>query len=252
MKAPIETLYWYHGRITRDAATHILQSQARNHHRDGCFLVRDCSSAPGDFVISILAHNQILHYQVHCNGDNRFSVDDGPVFQGLETLISHYQVTSDGLPCRLTTFCRGSLPPPQALKFGIDTPLHKACHDGNTAQTVKLLSEMYSHQQVDARNEQGLSPLQIASGRGHEEIILLLLNYGADVKAASSSGTTALQVNTSKPTSFVSNGDEQSLLYQKVCVWHRFQIKDPFHLNSMPKAGKNSVVHGKPFGSIDI
>ena len=215
MKAPIETLYWYHGRITRDAATHILQSQARNHHRDGCFLVRDCSSAPGDFVISILAHNQILHYQVHCNGDNRFSVDDGPVFQGLETLISHYQVTSDGLPCRLTTFCRGSLPPPQALKFGIDTPLHKACHDGNTAQTGKLLSEMYSHQEVDARNEQGLSPLQIASGRGHEEIILLLLNYGADVKAASSSGTTALQVNNSKQTSLGSTEYKQSVLYQK-------------------------------------
>ena len=191
-KASNETLYWYHGRITRDAAMRILHSQARN--RDGCFLVRDCSSAPGDYVISIWANHQILHYQVHCNGDNRFSIDDGPVFTGLDTLVSHYLVKSDGLPCRLTTFCKGSLPPPQALKFGVDTPLHKACTNGNTSQVIKLLQEMYSNQEVNARNDQGSSPLHIASSLGHEEVVLLLLQYGADVRASSSSGTTALQV----------------------------------------------------------
>ncbi len=187
-----ETLNWYHGRISRDAAARILHSQSRN--RVGCFLVRDCSSAPSDFVISIWANNQVLHYQVHCNGDNRFYIDDGPIFHGLDTLVSHYKANSDGLPCRLTTFCRGYPPPPQALKFGAHTPLHEACVNGDTSQVYKMLQEMYSNQEVNARNEQGMSPLHIASSRGFEDIVLLLLQYGADVKAASSSGTSSLQV----------------------------------------------------------
>lgn len=193
MRPSGESLLWYHGRITRDAATHILQSQGRG--RDGFFLVRDCSSAPGDYVISVIANSQIMHFQIHCVSDNKFSIDDGPIFQGLDTLISHYQVKSDGLPCRLTTFCRGSLPPSNCLKFGIDTPLHKACSIGNASVVAKLLSEMYSHQEVNARDEQGQTPLHIASSKGYQEIILLLLNYGADVKAPNSSGTTPLQVH---------------------------------------------------------
>eukprot|EP00794_Sanderia_malayensis_P011308 gene11308-12490_t len=190
-RAPSDNLNWYHGRISRDAATRILHSQARN--RDGCFLVRDCSSAGSGFVISIWASSQVLHYQVHCNGDNRFCIDDGPIFHGLDTLISHYKASSDGLPCRLTTFCPGYLPPAQALKFGVETPLHKACSTGSTSQAIKLLQEMYSKQEINARNEQGMSPLHIASSKGFEEVVLLLLQYGADVKATSSSGTSALQ-----------------------------------------------------------
>ncbi|XP_065056009.1 tyrosine-protein kinase HTK16-like [Rhopilema esculentum] len=193
MRASTETLYWYHGRITRDAATHILLSHARSNYRDGCFLVRDCSSAPGDYVISILAHNQVLHFQVHCTGDNRFSIDDGPIFHGLDTLILHYQVKSDGLPCRLTTFSRGSLPPLQALKYGIDTPLHVACLNGNASAVTKLLSEMSTYQEVNSRDEEGRTPLHIASCKGYQDIILLLLNYAADVSASSSTGTTPLQ-----------------------------------------------------------
>ena len=192
MRSACESVQWYHGRITRDAATHILQSQARK--RDGVFLVRDCSSAPGDYVVSIHANSQIMHFQIQCMGDNKFSIDNGPIFQGLDTLISHYQVQSDGLPCRLTTFCRGTLPPPNSLKFGIDTPLHVACSNGHASQVAKILSEMYGYQEVNARDEQGLTPLHIASSKGYEDIILLLLNYGADVKAYSSSDTTPLQV----------------------------------------------------------
>jgi len=191
MRSTGESLLWYHGRITRDAAAHILQSQARN--RDGFFLVRDCSSKSGDYVISVLANGQIMHFQIHCMGDNKFSIDDGPIFQGLDTLISHYQVKSDGLPCKLSTFCRGALPPPNSLKFGVETPLHIACSSGNATHVAKLLSEMYSYQEVNARDEQGMTPLHTASSKGYEEIILLLLNYGADVKATSSSGTTPLQ-----------------------------------------------------------
>lgn len=192
MRPSGESLQWYHGRITRDAATHILQSQARN--QDGFFLVRDCSSAPGDYVISVLAHKQVLHFQIQCIGDNKFSIDNGPIFQGLDTLISHYQIQSDGLPCKLSQFCRGSLPPSDCLKFGIDTELHKACASGRATAVSKLLSEMYNFHEVNARNEQGQTPLHIASSKGYQDVILLLLSYGADVKAASSSGTSPLQV----------------------------------------------------------
>ena len=188
-----EHLLWYHGRITRDAATHLLNLHSRS-ARDGCFLVRDCSSAPGDYVLSVWARSQVLHFQVHCNGDNRFSIDDGPIFHGLDTLVCHYQSLPDGLPCRLTTFCRGELPPTQALKFGVETPLHKACSEGNLELVKRSMRDLSSASEINSRNEHGLTPLLIAAGRGLNDIVLVLLKYGADVKAASGTGMLPLQV----------------------------------------------------------
>ncbi|CAG5928730.1 unnamed protein product [Menidia menidia] len=48
---------WYHGPLTREAAESLLE-------RDGDFLVRDSSSAPGDFVLSCLWKNGPLHFKI--------------------------------------------------------------------------------------------------------------------------------------------------------------------------------------------
>jgi tyrosine-protein kinase shark len=35
---------------------------------DGYFLVRDSSSAQGDFVLSLLSNNEVIHYQIFRHG----------------------------------------------------------------------------------------------------------------------------------------------------------------------------------------
>jgi hypothetical protein len=49
---------WYHGPIPRQRAEEFLRS-------DGDFLVRDCVSQPGNYVLSCKAKGQILHFVIN-------------------------------------------------------------------------------------------------------------------------------------------------------------------------------------------
>ena len=51
---------WYHGSINRQKAEQLIQNE-------GDFLVRDCQSRPGDYVLSVKssAHNQCLHFVIN-------------------------------------------------------------------------------------------------------------------------------------------------------------------------------------------
>jgi tyrosine-protein kinase shark len=79
---------WYHGRLSRDDAEILLKSRKfkTNHFHfyyrervdfivvssddggDGYFIVRDSSSAQGDFVLSLLSNNEVIHYQIFRHG----------------------------------------------------------------------------------------------------------------------------------------------------------------------------------------
>lgn len=39
---------------------------------DGTFLVRESSSASGDFVLSVLYQNDVIHYQIRKHGEDAF------------------------------------------------------------------------------------------------------------------------------------------------------------------------------------
>ena len=129
---------WFHGKVSREAATLILQ---RDGGREGLFLVRDSSRNPGDYVLSLCSQGQALHFVIKHNGDYYYSIDDGPVFRGLEALIYHYKLNSDGLPCKLFSHCLGK-PPPKAQFDKIDSmssiPLMEAARNGDEL-TVKAL-----------------------------------------------------------------------------------------------------------------
>ncbi|XP_071949794.1 tyrosine-protein kinase HTK16-like [Antedon mediterranea] len=185
-----KNLQWYHGKISRETAVHIL---FENGNTDGLFLVRESTSVPGDYVLSLVKSGQPQHFQIHCCGDFFYQIESGPPFAGLENLISHYKESSDGLPTHLGAFCKGELPPPTTMKNGKDTPLHKVTSESNLNLMRELLREhSLVSKYIDARNSSGYTALQIAVDKGNYEMVMLLLDHEANVNTKDGGGVTAL------------------------------------------------------------
>ncbi|XP_031568891.1 tyrosine-protein kinase HTK16-like [Actinia tenebrosa] len=178
---------WYHGSLSREEALNTLIKHGK---REGLFLVRKSHTVPGDYVLSLWNCNQALHFQIQCRGDIYFSIDDGPVFHGLDSLIEYYRENADGLPIRLVQNCAGSPPPASARKHGIQTRLHQACMDRNEVLVRRLLRE--NPLDVNARNENGRTPLHLAALVGDDEIVFLLLQCNADPRCRDNNGHTVL------------------------------------------------------------
>ncbi|KAJ7324070.1 hypothetical protein OS493_030243 [Desmophyllum pertusum] len=189
MSATLNDCTWYHGRITREQAIEILLQNGR---QEGLFLVRNKAGAEDSFVLSLWHVNQALHFQIQCRGGIYYSIDDGPMFEGLDSLIEYYREQADGLPIRLSQFCKGNPPPTSCRKHGVTTPLHLACAEGNFNLVSGLLTGQ-NLSDVITRNEQGVTPLHEAACRGFEDIVSLLLKHGADTKCKDYSGNTPLQ-----------------------------------------------------------
>ena len=184
---------WFHGKITRENAAHLVQSTGKP---DGYFLVRESLRMPGSFVLTMWADNTVHHFQIIGHGDGWFSVDNGPLFQGLDELIHHYQVKSDGLPQKLLDFVHGQ-PPPLSARKRVLTSLHKAVASNDIKTVLKFLSGPSSLTvgTVDSPNAEGQTPVHEAAKRGYTEIIKLLLEQKPDLSLRDSKGATALHVS---------------------------------------------------------
>ena len=180
---------WYHGRITREQAIDLL---LQNGGQEGLFLVRDRAGSD-NFVLSLWHGNQALHFQIQCRGGKYFSIDDGPTFEGLDSLIEYYVDQADGLPIRLGPFISGNVPPSSCRKHGVTTPLHHACREGNLNLVSGLLNGG-NQSDLNTKNEQGSAPLHEAAVCGYEDIVTLLLKHGAETKQRDCEGNTPLQV----------------------------------------------------------
>lgn len=63
---------WYHDLesvATRDEAEKRLRQAG---FTEGLFLVRDCSKAPGDYVMSVVVKEEVIHYQIRRWGQEAF------------------------------------------------------------------------------------------------------------------------------------------------------------------------------------
>lgn len=186
---------WFHGKISRENAVHILESIPGG-AKDGTFIVRESVSSVGHYVLCLKARNTDHHFQIVNHGDAWFSIDNGPVFQGLDDLVHHYSQAPDGLPTQLRTFVPG-MPPPATTRKRLDTDLHAAVIKNNIEAVKKILKAPYLQKtgDVNSRNQEGSTPLHEAAKQGHSEILRLLLAKNPDVHIRDGTGATPLHVS---------------------------------------------------------
>ncbi|EGD76139.1 hypothetical protein PTSG_11649 [Salpingoeca rosetta] len=93
---------WFHGALSRDAAEALLRDY---NFAQGAYLVRESTSHPGDYVISLCFESKPHHYKVKkvqgSGGRVSFGLDQGPRFPYLPDLITHYSGNVGRLPTQL-------------------------------------------------------------------------------------------------------------------------------------------------------
>lgn len=77
---------WYFGPVSRQEAQSRLQGQ-----RHGVFLVRDSSTCPGDYVLSVSENSKVSHYIINSLPTKRFKIGDQE-FDSLPALLDFYKI----------------------------------------------------------------------------------------------------------------------------------------------------------------
>uniref|UniRef100_A0A8C9VM96 Tyrosine-protein phosphatase non-receptor type n=1 Tax=Scleropages formosus TaxID=113540 RepID=A0A8C9VM96_SCLFO len=87
---------WYHGHLSGRDAEKLLMEKGK----PGSFLVRESQSKPGDFVLSVLTHEEkhenadrrtkVTHVMIRCQ-DGKYDVGGGERFDTLADLVEHYK-----------------------------------------------------------------------------------------------------------------------------------------------------------------
>lgn len=77
---------WYLGPVSRQEAQSRLQGQ-----RHGVFLVRDSSTCPGDYVLSVSENSRVSHYIINSLPNRRFKIGDQE-FEHLPALLEFYKI----------------------------------------------------------------------------------------------------------------------------------------------------------------
>lgn len=87
----LNSMPWFHGKITRDEAERLLQPP-----KDGLFLVRESTNFPGDYTLCVCYNNKVEHYRtIFMN--NKYTIDEEGFFDSLAQLVDHYREDADGL-----------------------------------------------------------------------------------------------------------------------------------------------------------
>ncbi|KAK6619535.1 hypothetical protein RUM43_012292 [Polyplax serrata] len=182
-----ECISWFHGKLSRDDAEKLIQEL----DCEGGFLVRESFASPGDFVLTLLHKGDIIHYQILQHGEDAFfSVDNEHVFHGLETLISYHQENESALITKLTNFCKKDPPPHDTRCHGKTNLLHRATKEGNYKVVSELLKCGYRN--TDAKSEDGQTAAHLASSKGADDILLKLIETGANINCRDTAGYTPL------------------------------------------------------------
>ncbi|KAF2361846.1 Ankyrin repeat-containing domain [Trinorchestia longiramus] len=172
---------------------------------EGLWLVRESTSNPDNYVISIIMDGCAQHILVHqlYKDDAVYSLaiaEDTPVFHGLDMLIKHYKShplkpslsespltgSPKTVPYTLKKCCKGSPLPDSCKLHGTDNALHLAVQKDDVLAVQNLLKSGY--RQVDARNKKGQTAIHIACLNGNELIIEELLKANAKLKVIDSNG----------------------------------------------------------------
>lgn len=182
-----ENLCWFHGKISRERAEEILRQEGG----DGVFMVRESASSEGDFVLSVLFQDEMVHYQIRRHGDDAFfSIDDHTPIHGLESLIEHYRESPNGLVTRLQAICRGEPPPHYVRSHGTENLLHRATQNNNFPIVSELLKCGYRN--IDSKNQDGKTAVHLACLHADVKILDALIERGCNINNRDAQGNTAL------------------------------------------------------------
>lgn len=118
----INSMPWFHGKITRDEAERLLQPPKVSTNKiyqkynlcihecrlnsltligtisfqDGLFLVRESTNFPGDYTLCVCFNGKVEHYRtIFMN--NKYTIDEEGFFDSLIQLVDHYREDADGL-----------------------------------------------------------------------------------------------------------------------------------------------------------
>ena len=177
---------WFHGKKSRQEAEEILKNHGLE---EGLFLVRNSSSCQGDFVLSVVVKNEIIHYQIQRRQkDALFSLsEETKVIHGLDELIFYYQnQPQSGLQHSLNNFVPGDDCPNSVKLHGAENLLHRATKAGNFIVVEELLK--CGDRDIAAKDHDGMCALHLAAFFGYTDIVELLIQYGANVDVTNSSG----------------------------------------------------------------
>ena len=72
----------------------------------------------------------------------------------------------------------------------LEEPIHKAAYEGDLEKVKEIIDR--DPNQINVQDATDFTPLHLASGKGHIEIVEFLLNHGADINAESLLGDTPL------------------------------------------------------------
>ncbi|GLH05352.1 Tyrosine-protein kinase Shark [Gryllus bimaculatus] len=172
-----DSLCWFHGKITREAAEQIVINVEGS--CEGTFLVRESNTAVGDYVLSVLHEGEVVHYQIRRHGEDAFfSIDEHTIIHGLETLIEYYQEDAHGLVTKLALVCKKDPPPHDSRRHGRTNLLHRATKEGNYTVVSELLKCGY--RSLEAKNQDGQTAVHLASRLGKDDILKKLIESGAN------------------------------------------------------------------------
>ena len=68
------TIAYYHPNIDREKAEQLLRAKYTRYKRDGLFLLRDCTTSPHDFSLSLVYGDKCYHYKIQLIYDIYFSI----------------------------------------------------------------------------------------------------------------------------------------------------------------------------------
>ncbi|XP_053434834.1 crk-like protein [Nycticebus coucang] len=155
---------WYMGPVSRQEAQTLLQGQ-----RYGTFLVRDSSTRPGSYVLSVSENSQVSHYLINSLPKRRFKIghqefDHLPAL--LEFYKTHYLNTTTLIEpaTRYTSPPMGSVSAPNLRTAGGNLEYVRTLYDflGNDAEDlpfkkgeILMIIEKPEEQWWTARNKDG-------------------------------------------------------------------------------------------------
>ncbi|KAG7168944.1 Tyrosine-protein kinase HTK16-like [Homarus americanus] len=184
----------YFGKITSDEAKEIL---LKDGGEEGTFLIRKSCSSRGNYVLSFITEGHPIHILIQKYKEDAFFslvvADEAPVFHGLDTLITHYCSNPVGASSTILSHpCVGKQLPAEVRLHGSSSLLHRSTSQGNINIVLELLKCGYK--KIDEKNNNGQTALHIASMKGYEEIAKMLLTSMAYVEVRDEEGVTPLHL----------------------------------------------------------